>query len=112
MSKQDKFYYKDGTISSEYDAVKILHRVGAPAVVHLSGNKFWYINDKLHRIDGPAVEYADGTFIEYAFGSKSWWVEDERYSEKDFNKLIAEVKQLPLALRLIDSREWVRSVKL
>ena len=30
------------------------------------GNKYWRLNDKLHREDGPAYEYADG--------SKEWWV--------------------------------------
>ena len=24
------------------------------------GTKYWFQNDKLHRLDGPAVEYADG----------------------------------------------------
>ena len=106
---KDKYYYKDGTTSSEYDGAKILHKVGAPAVMRISGDKFWYIDDKLHRTDGPAVEYADGV----AIGSKkSWWVEDERYTKEAFDELIAEVKQLPLAMRLTDPREWVRSMKL
>jgi hypothetical protein len=30
--------------------------------------------------------------------------------EKGFNNLIAEVKQLPKVLRLIDPREWVRKL--
>ena len=24
------------------------------------GNKRWYLNDELHRIDGPAIEFANG----------------------------------------------------
>ena len=31
----------------------------------------WYRNGKLHRDDGPAFEYANGT--------KEWWQNDERY---------------------------------
>lgn len=34
------------------------------------GNKFWYKNGKLHRIDGPAVESQSG-YIE-------WWLNGER----------------------------------
>jgi hypothetical protein len=36
-------------------------------VVDNEGNKRWYHNDKLHRADGPAVEYVDG--------SKCWCVD-------------------------------------
>ena len=25
-----------------------------------NGDRYWYQNDKLHRLDGPAIEYADG----------------------------------------------------
>jgi hypothetical protein len=54
------------------------------------GNKRWYHNDKLHRLDGPAVEWADGhtewyrngklhrtdgPAIEYTDGSKQWYVD-------------------------------------
>ena len=28
--------------------------------VNLHGTKEWYLNGKLHREDGPAIEYADG----------------------------------------------------
>ena len=36
-----------------------------------NGSKEWYLNDKCHRTDGPAVEYADGT--------KEWWVDGKRH---------------------------------
>ena len=26
-----------------------------------NGTKRWYLNGKMHREDGPAIEYADGT---------------------------------------------------
>ena len=32
----------------------------------------WYLNDKLHRVDGPAVEYADGV--------KKWYLNGVRQS--------------------------------
>ena len=32
-----------------------------------NGSTRWYLNGQLHREDGPAVEYANGT--------KEWWVD-------------------------------------
>ena len=46
-----------------------LHREDGPAVELTNGAKFWYLNGKRHREDGPAVEYADGT--------KSWFLNDK-----------------------------------
>jgi hypothetical protein len=69
--------------------------------VSSNGSKYWYLNDKLHREDGPAIEYSNGTkswykngeyhredgpATEYYDGSKSWWLNGERYSEKDWKK--------------------------
>jgi len=145
---KDKFYYKDGTTSSEPKTSKQLHRENGPAVECTNGTKSWYVDGKQHREDGPACEYAngdkiwyidnerhrtdgpavecvdgykcwftcgrlhrvDGPAVEYTDGDKSWYIDDERYTEKRFNELIAEVKGLPLALRLIDPREWVRKL--
>ena len=47
-----------------------LHREDGPAVESAAnGAKEWWLNDKLHREDGPAVEWADG--------AKEWWLNDE-----------------------------------
>ena len=40
-------------------------------------NKFWYFNGKLHRVDGPAIERANG--------SNEWWINDASYTEDEFN---------------------------
>ena len=53
-----------------------LHRLDGPAVEWPDGTKMWYQNGLYHRLDGPAVEYADGY--------KEWWVEDKQYSEEQF----------------------------
>jgi len=42
-----------------------LHRVDGPAIEWTDGQKHWYVDNKLHRVDGPAIEYADGTKIWY-----------------------------------------------
>jgi len=36
--------------------------------VYKRGTKFWYQNGKLHRKDGPAVEYVNGTKLWYKNG--------------------------------------------
>ena len=42
-----------------------LHREDGPAIEYPDGTKFWYINGLIHREDGPACEHADG--------HKSWY---------------------------------------
>lgn len=37
-----------------------LHREDGPAVEYANGEKCWYLNGKRHREDGPAIEYVNG----------------------------------------------------
>ena len=34
------------------------------------GNKYWYFNGQLHRVDGPAIENSNGY--------KEWWLNGHR----------------------------------
>ena len=43
-----------------------LHREDGPACEYSNGSRHWYINGKKHREDGPATEYSDG--------SKMWYI--------------------------------------
>jgi hypothetical protein len=45
------------------------HREDGPAVEWSNGDEEWYINDKLHRINGPAVDFEKSDYTE-------WWVND------------------------------------
>ena len=45
-----------------------LHREGGPAIEYANGTRGWYLNGKLHREDGPAKEYVDGTKCYYLNG--------------------------------------------
>ena len=78
---------------------------GAECRIYDNGNKYWYLNGKLHRTDGPAIEYAngdkhwylngkchrtDGPAVEYADGNKYWYINGKEYSEEEFN-MIKEV---------------------
>jgi hypothetical protein len=54
-----KHYYKD-------KAKTMRHRLDGPAIEWADGDKSWYVNGKRHRLDGPAVEYTNG--------NRSWYV--------------------------------------
>jgi hypothetical protein len=71
-----------------------------------NGNKRWYLNSKLHREDGPAIEYAygekhwclngklhreDGPAVEYANGNKSWYINNIKLpcrTQEQFERLM------------------------
>ena len=46
-----------------------LHRVDGPAIEYAGGDKIWYLNGKRHRVDGPAVERFSGY--------KEWYLDDD-----------------------------------
>ena len=50
-----------------------LHREDGPAVEESDGTKFWYLHGELHREDGPAVESPDGQKQWYLHGKQVSW---------------------------------------
>ena len=54
-----------------YNKAYKLHRLDGPAVEWSNGTKEWWQNDQLHRLDGPTVEDSDGT--------KSWYQKGKRH---------------------------------
>ena len=71
------------------------HRVDGPAVEWANGDKLWYVNDKLHREDGPAVEYANG--------DKEWYVNDKRYdTPSDWAEAVFKLHKKPYDQKDID----------
>ncbi len=50
-----------------------LHRIDGPAAEWLNGTKMWYQHNKLHREDGPAIENANG--------NKQWYLQDAHYED-------------------------------
>ena len=53
-----KFSIKiDNSNTIRYYLNNLLHRDNGPAVEFAEGDKWWYKNGLLHRTDGPAVEY-------------------------------------------------------
>jgi len=69
-----KIYYK-GPIFR-----KIIHRVDGPAIEYADGGEAWYLNDQLHRVGGPAITVSltsgkpyYATKIALRAGDKAWY---------------------------------------
>jgi hypothetical protein len=50
-----------------------LHREDGPAIEYSNGSKFWYLNGKRHREDGPAIEWSNG--------AKEWYLDGKLHRE-------------------------------
>jgi hypothetical protein len=50
-----------------------LHREDGPAIECVDGDKEWYLNGKRHREDGPAIECANG--------DKAWYLNGQCHRE-------------------------------
>ena len=64
-----------------YNNAGVLHREEGPAIIWPNGTKLWYQNGSLHRTDGPAVEWSDG--------GREWWLNGVRYSEHAYLLCVA-----------------------
>ena len=53
------------------------HREDGPAVIYADGSQYWCLNGKRHREDGPAVIWADG--------SQYWYLNGIELTEQEFN---------------------------
>ena len=65
------------------------HREDGPAVEYANGDKLWYLNGQLHRVDGPAVELANGT--------KHWYLNGKELTEVEFDEQMNPVKEYSVA---------------
>ena len=66
-----------------YDTNGQLHRTDGPAIEYVDGSKSWCQNGQRHRTDGPAVEWPGG--------SKAWYINGERLNEAEFNQRVKNV---------------------
>ena len=80
----EKHYDEDNSpslySSIYYNDEDQMHRTDGPAVEWEDGSKVWVINNMYHRLDGPAEIYVDGDMIR-----KFYSINNKRYSEQDFN---------------------------
>jgi hypothetical protein len=65
------------------------HREDGPAKEHSNGNKSWWLNGKLHREDGPAIEWANG--------DKDWYFKGKYLTEEEFNKRMTPTVEMTVA---------------
>jgi hypothetical protein len=80
--------------------------------VYTNGNKFWFLNGKRHREDGPAIEYnngskawvlnnelhrEDGPAVEDSNGYKIWYLNDKRLTEEEFNERMVHTVEMTMA---------------
>ena len=65
-----------------------LHREDGPAREYANGDKYWYLNGKLHREDGPAREYADGT--------KVWYLNGKEVTEEEHKRMTSKVVEMTM----------------
>lgn len=63
-----------------YDTNGQLHRTDGPAIEYADGSKSWYQNGEYHRTDGPAIEWFNGYF--------EWWLNGEELTESEFNQRV------------------------
>ena len=75
---------KSVTGTSHYYRNALPHRVDGPAVEWANGDKEWWLNGKRHREDGPAYEGADG--------HKTWHYHGKRIECKDNQEFLRIVK--------------------
>jgi len=67
--------YRDGTC--RWWVNDKLHREDGPAVIYLDGTQGWCQNDQRHREDGPAFEGTDGI--------RAWFLNGTEYTEEEYN---------------------------
>ena len=65
-----------------------LHREDGPAIEYANGDKSWYLNGKLHREDGPAIEYASG--------DKCWWLNGKKVTEEEHKRQTSPVVEMTM----------------
>jgi hypothetical protein len=62
----------------------LIHRENGPAIEYPNGTKYWYLNGLFHREDGPAIEWSDGF--------KEWYYHGKRIDCKDNQEFLRIIK--------------------
>ena len=64
-----------------YNAGGQLHRVGGPAVEYANGSKEWYQTGLRHRVDGPAITWPGGD-------CGSWFLHGKVYGQSEHARIV------------------------
>jgi hypothetical protein len=65
------------------------HREDGPAIERANGDKYWWLNGKRHREDGPAIEYASG--------SKYWFLNGKEVTEEEHKRQTSPIIEMTVA---------------
>ena len=65
-----------------------LHREDGPAIEWANGSKSWYLNGKRHREDGPAIEYDNGY--------KAWYLNDKEVTKEEHKRMTSPVVEMTM----------------
>jgi hypothetical protein len=63
-----------------HNSKKQKHRLDGPAVEFSDGTKYWYMNGSLHCLDGPAITYASKW-------EPAWYLCDLKFEKFEHNKI-------------------------
>ena len=89
----------------------VLHREDGPAIEYRNGTTKWYLNGKRHREDGPAAQYTH--FISQAMqGSNLWFLDDIQYTEEEFNEWLAKKKLNEKLQQKLEEKPAIQRVKI
>jgi hypothetical protein len=77
---------------TEYYLNGKLHLLDGPAVQFTNGDKKWYQNDLLHRVNGPAIELASGT--------KEWFQYDKLHRVDGFSAISSQLSNLLMVVNI------------
>lgn len=66
-----------------YNALGQLHRVHGPAVEYADGHREWWQHGRLHRLDGPAIERPDG--------SCEWYIDDKEFAKTEWQRVVTSM---------------------
>ena len=81
----------DADLQDSPDEIPGLYKM----IVDDYGDKYWYLNDNLHREDGPAIEFASG--------DKYWYLNGKELTEAEFN---ARIKSCDGKVVEIDGKKY------
>jgi hypothetical protein len=69
----------------ERDGNGRLHKIDGPAIQYDNGDGTWYFHGKNHRIDGPAVDWPSKNYFVY-------YIHRTEYSEEVFYRITKNLK--------------------
>jgi hypothetical protein len=101
-----------------YNNIGELHRTDGPAIEWYDGSKEWFVNGVLHRTDGPAMEDIIG-FTEWWFNGKKHRLDGPAFEDNNDYCYINGIKTFCKEwwldgdqIRCNDNHEFLRIVKM